>query len=101
MDEVLNMMILGIHGKSPTLNEIYTHNAVGWLGTKAKIIKYEDIVNNYFKNIDPFDFEGQFCDKGESYRPAIFYQNKKQKKIIEKKITEIKKKNDKKNSLGI
>jgi hypothetical protein len=43
IDEVLNMMIFGIHGKSPTLQEIYTHNAVSWLGTKATIIKYEDL----------------------------------------------------------
>jgi hypothetical protein len=46
IDEVLNMMILGIYGKSPTLQEIYTHNAVGWLGTKATVIKYEELVNN-------------------------------------------------------
>jgi len=61
-----------------------------------KIIKYEDILNNYFKKIDPFDFEGQSCDKGESYRPAIFYENKEQKKIIDKKIKDIEKKFDKK-----
>ena len=46
IDEVLNMMILGIHGKSPTLQEIYTHNAVGWLGTTATVIKYEDLVES-------------------------------------------------------
>ncbi len=34
----------------------------------------------FFKNIDPFDAAGQFCDKGESYRSAIFYQNETQKK---------------------
>ena len=46
IDEVLNMMILGIHGKSPTLNEIYTHNAVGWMGTNAIVIRYEDLMAN-------------------------------------------------------
>jgi len=61
MDEVLNMMILGIHGKSPTLNEIYTHNAVGWLGTKAKIIKYEDLVHNV-TNIESDSSEKFFSD---------------------------------------
>lgn len=61
IDEVLNMMILGIHGKSPTLNEIYTHNAVGWLGTKAKIVKYEDLVSNV-SNIESDSAEMFFSD---------------------------------------
>tara|TARA_B110000503_G_scaffold62286_1_gene98701 strand:- start:537 stop:1313 length:777 start_codon:yes stop_codon:yes gene_type:complete len=51
IDEVLNMMIFGIHGKSPTLQEIYTHNAVSWLGTKATILKYEDLIRN-LTNLD-------------------------------------------------
>ena len=46
INEVLNMMILGIHGKSPTLQEIYTHNAVAWMGTKAIFVKYEDLLAN-------------------------------------------------------
>jgi hypothetical protein len=61
IDELLNMMILGIHGKSPTLNEIFTHNAVGWLGTKAKIIKYEDLVRNV-DNIESVSSERFFSD---------------------------------------
>lgn len=44
IDEVLNMMIFGIHGKSPSLKDIYTHNAAAWLGTKATVIKFEDLV---------------------------------------------------------
>ena len=40
------MMILGIHGKSPTLQEIYTHNAVAWLGTEVTVIRYEDLMSN-------------------------------------------------------
>ena len=46
INEVLNMMILGIHGKSPTLQEIYTHNAVAWLGTEVTVIRYEDLMSN-------------------------------------------------------
>jgi len=29
----------------------------------------------YLRNIDPLDGKGQFCDRGDSYRPVIFYQN--------------------------
>ena len=45
----------------------------------------------YWKNVDPFDEAGQFCDKGLSYRSVAFYQNRIQKKTIENSITEIEK----------
>jgi len=35
---------------------------------------YEVLVEYAFRNIDPFDGRGQFCDKGSSYFPAIFYE---------------------------
>ena len=43
-EELLNLMILGIYQKSPSLADIYTHNAVAWMGTAARVVKYEDIV---------------------------------------------------------
>ncbi len=35
-------------------------------------ISYETLLDIYWVNIDPFDDRGQFCDKGPSYRAAIF-----------------------------
>jgi peptide-methionine (S)-S-oxide reductase len=35
-------------------------------------IRYETLLRAYWRNIDPFDGRGQFCDKGDSYRPVIF-----------------------------
>lgn len=43
VDEVLNMMIFGIHGKAPSLHDIFTHNAVSWLGTAATLVHFEDL----------------------------------------------------------
>jgi len=43
-DEVLNMMIVGIHDKVPALQEIFLHNALSWIGTKARLLHYEDLV---------------------------------------------------------
>jgi hypothetical protein len=43
VDEVLNMMIFGIHGKAPSMHDIFTHNAVSWLGTKAMLVHFEDL----------------------------------------------------------
>lgn len=35
-------------------------------------IRYDTLLRAYWRNIDPFDGGGQFCDKGDSYRPVIF-----------------------------
>ena len=44
LEEVLNMMIFGIHQKVPAMYEIFTHNAVSWLGTRAKLLRMEDLL---------------------------------------------------------
>ena len=36
------------------------------------VIAYEELLEHFWRNIDPFDARGQFCDKGPSYRTAIF-----------------------------
>ena len=41
-------------------------------------ISYENLLRSYWRNIDPFDEEGQFCDKGDSYLPVIFTNNENQ-----------------------
>ncbi len=46
-------------------------------------ISYDQLLEIYWKNIDPFDSEGQFCDKGDSYKAIIFYTNEIQKKKAE------------------
>lgn len=35
-------------------------------------VSYEDLLSIFWKNIDPYDGRGQFCDKGASYRAAAF-----------------------------
>ena len=49
-----------------------------------KKTSYEELINVYWKNIDPFDKYGQFCVKGKSYRSVVFFQNKKQQKLLSK-----------------
>ncbi|MFC0444450.1 hypothetical protein ACFOD1_03995 [Pseudidiomarina halophila] len=46
LEEIMNMMIFGIHEKAPSLQEIYTHNAVAWLGTGVKMVRYEDLLKH-------------------------------------------------------
>ncbi len=61
-----------------------------------EVVSYEKLLEEFWVNIDPFDSAGQFCDKGYSYRSVAFYQNEKQKDLIENSIKEIEKKFKKK-----
>ena len=47
-----------------------------------KKITFKELVTHVFKTIDYEDADGQFCDRGRSYTPAIYYKNDDQKKII-------------------
>ena len=60
------------------------------------IINYKNLLEVYWKNVDPFDAEGQFCDKGKSYRSVIFFENNSQKELIDKSFNELEKKFNKK-----
>lgn len=54
-------------------------------------ISYKDLLDYYWVNIDPFDEEGQFCDKGPSYLTAIFAANETERRLAEqsrKKVVE-------------
>ena len=46
-------------------------------------VTYQQLVDWFWRNIDPLDAAGQFCDKGNPYRSGIFYQDDAQKKIAE------------------
>ena len=90
----------GGHIKNPTYEQVVRENTghleVVEIVYDSDVISYSAIMDIFFKNIDPFDAAGQFCDKGESYRSAIFYQNETQKKIAEQSIEQIEKKFNKK-----
>ena len=45
-----------------------------------QIISYEDLLKIFWRNVDPTDPAGQFCDKGSQYAAGIFYFDEKQKK---------------------
>ncbi|MFL0777644.1 MAG: peptide-methionine (S)-S-oxide reductase MsrA [Prochlorococcus sp.] len=49
-------------------------------------ISYEKLLRSYWRNIDPFDAGGQFCDRGDSYRPVIFTEGDQQLLEAEKSL---------------
>jgi peptide-methionine (S)-S-oxide reductase len=46
-------------------------------------VTYAKLLDHYWQNIDPFDADGQFCDKGPAYHSAIFFSNDEKKKLAE------------------
>ncbi len=44
-------------------------------------LSYQQLLDHYWVNIDPFDDRGQFCDKGHSYLSAIFVANESEMSI--------------------
>tara|TARA_Y100001970_G_scaffold269806_1_gene362874 strand:- start:304 stop:885 length:582 start_codon:yes stop_codon:yes gene_type:complete len=85
----------GGKSKNPTYKEVTYGNTGHFEAAKIiydeNIISYKELLNIYWKNIDPFDSAGQFCDKGFSYRSVAFYQNQNEKKDIENSIKNIEK----------
>ncbi|MGA4493130.1 peptide-methionine (S)-S-oxide reductase MsrA [Vreelandella venusta] len=46
-------------------------------------ISYEQLLEIFWRNIDPFAVDRQFCDSGDQYRSAIFYHSEEQRKLAE------------------
>ena len=78
--------------ENPTYHGDHTghYEAVQVTYDPAKV-SYQQLLDHYWVNIDPFDASGQFCDKGPSYRSAIFVASDAQRKLAEAsrmKVTE-------------
>lgn len=46
-------------------------------------VSYSDLLYAFFRSVDPTDAGGQFCDRGDSYRTAIFVSNATERKAAE------------------
>jgi peptide-methionine (S)-S-oxide reductase len=54
-------------------------------------VTYQKLLVVFWKNIDPADPNGQFCDRGSQYRSGIFYYDGEQKKAAEQSLEELRK----------
>ena len=52
-------------------------------------VTYATLLDHYWRNIDPFDPDGQFCDKGSAYQSVIFTGDDAEKTLAEKTRQEI------------
>ncbi len=46
-------------------------------------VSYQQLLEHYWVNVDPFDAKGQFCDKGPSYLSAIFVATDEERQLAE------------------
>ena len=46
-------------------------------------VSYDELLEVFWVNHDPLDLGGQFCDRGETYRPAIFVHNEQQRHLAQ------------------
>ncbi|MBR9830065.1 MAG: peptide-methionine (S)-S-oxide reductase MsrA [Oceanospirillales bacterium] len=68
--------------KNPTYNGNHEgHYEAVQVIYDPQVIAYQQLLNVYWRNIDPFDDKGQFCDKGHSYLSAIFVADDEQRRL--------------------
>ena len=65
---------------NPTYENHSGHQEAVKISFDSNIISYKELLNQYWLNIDPFDNKGQFCDRGDSYKPVIFTSNQEQER---------------------
>lgn len=78
----------GGHLKNPTYKQVSSggtgHLEAVQVHYDPKHISYEILLESFWRQINPTDNGGQFVDRGDQYRPAIFYHNDTQKALAEK-----------------
>ena len=52
-------------------------------------ISYEELLTIFWRNVDPFDEGGQFCDRGDQYRAAVFALDAAQRRLADASRAEI------------
>ena len=78
----INSVISGYSGgnlQQPTYENHDGHQEVVLVNYDSEVVTLSEIYRLYFRNIDPLDGGGQFCDRGDSYRPVIFFANEEEK----------------------
>ena len=77
----------GGHVDHPTYGDVTTETTGHYEAVKVTYdpskISYAQLVNRYLHTTDPTDGGGAFCDRGPSYRPAIFVADAAEKQVAQ------------------
>ena len=80
----------GGHVERPTYRQVSGettgHQEVVQVRFDPQQISYATLLRSYWRNVDPFDGGGQFCDRGDSYRPVIFTAGEAQQRAAEASV---------------
>lgn len=78
---------MGGHTKSPTYAEVSRgdtgHAESVQVTFDPKVVSYDRLVDYYWHHVDLLDGGGQFCDRGDEYRPVIFAHTPEQKRVAQ------------------
>lgn len=78
----------GGHVENPTYEQVLSgetgHVEAVEITFDPETFPYGKLLEIFWRQIDPTDPEGQFADRGPSYRTAIFYHNKEQRRLAER-----------------
>ena len=84
---------MGGKTKNPTYEQVSGgrtgHAEVVQIEYDPKRVSYEKLLDAFWRNIDPTQSDGQFCDHGSQYRSAIFYHDEEQKRLAEASRTKL------------
>ncbi len=77
----------GGHVENPSYNQVVAggtgHAEVVKVEYDPAVVDYESLLHVFWRNIDPFAVNRQFCDAGEAYRSAIFPTNEEERRLAE------------------
>ncbi len=83
----------GGHVQDPSYEDVKKgdsgHYEVVQITFDPSLFSYKQLLDLYWPQIDPTDDGGQFQDRGDSYRTAIFYHNEQQRQLAEETKKEI------------
>lgn len=77
----------GGHVPNPTYKQVSAgstgHAEVVQVVYDPEKISYRELLNVFWRNVDPLNSSGQFCDRGNQYRTAVFYHDEEQLRLAE------------------
>lgn len=77
----------GGHVEDPSYQQVVAgntgHAEVVLVEYDPAAVDYATLLHVFWRNIDPFAVDRQFCDVGEAYRSAIFYANDSERELAE------------------
>ncbi len=79
----------------PTYEEVGAHRTSHFEAVRViydpKKVSYAALLDHFWHSIDPTQSDGQFCDRGEQYRTAVFTDDPDERKLFEKTKKEVEK----------